>query len=75
MKRLSSLLNFKPGGAMEQNGSKKRWITTSVTFDEETLSYIDEVSKREERKRSAMIRSLIREHMRAHTAEPATANS
>ena len=61
---------------METNHvEKKKRIVTSVTFDPETITYIDEVRKKEERTRSAMIRALIREHMRAHNAQPVTTGS
>ena len=54
---------------MVSNGQKKKWITTSVTFDEETITFLNELSKQEERTRSAMIRTLIRECMRTHRVE------
>ena len=56
---------------MENNNDKKKPIVKSITFDEETLAYLDDVSKREDRNRSAMVRSLIKEHMRSHSPQGA----
>jgi len=45
----------------------------SIVLDPETIGYIDELSKKEERTRSAMIRTLIKEHKRTHSPQVAVA--
>lgn len=73
---IPQLLQFKyQGGYAMKNESpeKKKRIVTSVTFDSETIQYIDEVRRKEERSRSAMIRTLIREHKHAHSPQGAVA--
>jgi len=67
---ISQLLqfNYQGGYAMKnESPQKKKRLVTSITFDEETLAYLDDVSKREERNRSAMVRTLIKEHKRTHS--------
>ena len=51
---------------------KKGVINRSISFDPETLDYLDKISKQEHRKRSAMIRVLIREYMQANFRATAT---
>ncbi len=52
---------------------KNKRIMASIVLDPETIGYIDELSKKEERTRSAMIRTLIKEHKRTHSPQVAVA--
>lgn len=51
----------------KNNETKKDVITRSISFDSETLGYLDKISERDERNRSAMVRILIKDHMKANS--------
>ena len=58
--------------ANNDNEMKREIINRSISFDLETLKYLDQISQKEHRKRSAMIRVLIQQHMEANFKKTAT---